>query len=249
MDALRTMPPQSLEPPSTWTVWPVIQRASSQARKATTGAMSSGWATRFSACMASVTSRPGCRAGRRRWRGPAWPEGAARPPAAGRRRPSRRGRRSCGFRRRRRRPPSRYCCSGPTPAHRPLPERGRWRGRCRARRRSPGRFFPRGCSLSYLLKRALLAQEVRDVADEAPRVLVLGAVAGVRIDDQLSVGDVLLQNPGVDGVDDHVVVAVDYQRRLQDGLEVLVGTLTLHAPLADCLDLGGRHFLARLRVA
>src|ERR1700704_3883930 len=55
---LRTMQPQSLEPPSTWTVWPVIQRASSEARKATTGAMSSGWATRFSACMASVTSRP-----------------------------------------------------------------------------------------------------------------------------------------------------------------------------------------------
>jgi hypothetical protein len=26
--------------------------------------------------------------------------------------------------------------------------------------------------------------------------------------------NVLLENPGVDGVDDHVVVAVDYQRRL-----------------------------------
>ena len=54
--------------------------------------------------------------------------------------------------------------------------------------------------------------------DEALRVLVLRTVVGVRINDQLSVGDVLLQNPGVDGVDDHVVVAVDYQRRLQDGL-------------------------------
>jgi hypothetical protein len=53
------------------------------------------------------------------------------------------------------------------------------------------------------------------VADEALRVRVLRAVVGVRVDDQLSVGDVLLQNPGVDGVDDHVVVTVDYQRRLQ----------------------------------
>src|SRR6267143_3863985 len=29
----------------------------------------------------------------------------------------------------------------------------------------------------------------------------------------------------------------------------LVGTLTLHAPLADCLDLGGRHFLVDLGIA
>src|ERR1700730_18192261 len=58
MDAGGTQQPQSLEPPSTCTVSPVIQRASSDARKATTGAMSSGWATRFSACMPSVASRP-----------------------------------------------------------------------------------------------------------------------------------------------------------------------------------------------
>ena len=84
--------------------------------------------------------------------------------------------------------------------------------------------------------------------DEALRVLVLRTVVGVRVDDQLSVGDVLLQNPRVDGVDDHVIVAVDYQRRLQDGLQVLIGTLTLHTPLADGLDLGGRHFLVHLGI-
>src|SRR5258708_38333233 len=95
---------------------------------------------------------------------------------------------------------------------------------------------------------ALLGQEHRDVPDKALRVLVLRTVAGVRIDDQLSVGDVLLQNPGVDGVDDYVVVAVDYQRRLQDGLEVLIGTLPAHAPLADRLDLGGRYLLVHLRI-
>jgi hypothetical protein len=81
------------------------------------------------------------------------------------------------------------------------------------------------------------------VPDEPLGILKLRAVVGVRVDDQLSIGDVLLQNPGVDGVDDHVVVAVDDQRRLQDGLEVLIGTLPLNAPLADCLDLGGRHCL------
>src|SRR5216683_3669151 len=96
---------------------------------------------------------------------------------------------------------------------------------------------------------ALLGQEHRDVPDEALRVLVLRTVVGVRVDDQLSVGDVLLQNPRVDGVDDHVVVAVDYQRRLQYGLEVLIGTPTLHAPFADGLDLGGRHFLVHLGIA
>jgi hypothetical protein len=36
----------------------VIQCASSEARKATTGAMSSVWASRFSACMPSAISRP-----------------------------------------------------------------------------------------------------------------------------------------------------------------------------------------------
>jgi hypothetical protein len=37
---------------------PVIQRASSEARNATTGEMSSGWAMRLSAYMRSVTSWP-----------------------------------------------------------------------------------------------------------------------------------------------------------------------------------------------
>jgi hypothetical protein len=50
--------PQSLEPPSTRMTSPVIQPASSEARNATTGAMSSGWARRFSACKPSATSRP-----------------------------------------------------------------------------------------------------------------------------------------------------------------------------------------------
>src|ERR1700722_17512995 len=49
---------QSFEPPSTRRVSPVTQGAASEARKTMAPEMSSGWATRFSACMASVASRP-----------------------------------------------------------------------------------------------------------------------------------------------------------------------------------------------
>src|SRR6478752_549773 len=50
--------PQSFEPPSTWTVSPVIQRASSEARKATTPPISSGCAMRLNAWMPNTKSRP-----------------------------------------------------------------------------------------------------------------------------------------------------------------------------------------------
>src|SRR3954452_19308473 len=42
---------QSFEPPSTWMVVPVIQRASSDARKATTDPISAGSAMRCNACI------------------------------------------------------------------------------------------------------------------------------------------------------------------------------------------------------
>ena len=66
--------------------------------------------------------------------------------------------------------------------------------------------------------RAFLGQEHRDVPDKPFRILVLRAVIGVRVEDQLGVGDVLLEDARVDRVDDHVVVAVDDQRRLMDRL-------------------------------
>src|SRR6266478_134408 len=50
--------PQSFEPPSTRTVSPVIQRASPDARKATTGPISSARAIRGSACMFIADVRP-----------------------------------------------------------------------------------------------------------------------------------------------------------------------------------------------
>jgi Epoxide hydrolase N terminus len=46
------------EPPSTRSVSPVIQRASSEARKTMAAPMSSAWAMRLSAWMPSVNSRP-----------------------------------------------------------------------------------------------------------------------------------------------------------------------------------------------
>jgi hypothetical protein len=49
---------QSFEPPSTRKASPVIQRASSEARKVIAAAMSSGAAIRLSAWMPSVKSRP-----------------------------------------------------------------------------------------------------------------------------------------------------------------------------------------------
>src|SRR5882672_8621297 len=48
----------SFEPPSTGILAPVIQRAASDARNATTSATSSGLPIRFNACIPSVTSRP-----------------------------------------------------------------------------------------------------------------------------------------------------------------------------------------------
>src|SRR5438105_11244433 len=49
---------QSFDPPSTGILAPVIQRAASDARNATTSATSSGLPIRFNACMASVASPP-----------------------------------------------------------------------------------------------------------------------------------------------------------------------------------------------
>src|SRR5580704_3391359 len=50
--------PQSFEPPSTATMSPVIQRASSDTRKAMTEATSPGWPIRFRDCMPITVLRP-----------------------------------------------------------------------------------------------------------------------------------------------------------------------------------------------
>jgi len=50
-------------------------------------------------------------------------------------------------------------------------------------------------------------------------------MAGVGIDDQLSVREVLLQDERVDGVDDQVPVAVHDERRLVEASVVMVDSV------------------------
>src|SRR6267378_6014423 len=97
--------------------------------------------------------------------------------------------------------------------------------------------------------RIFLGQEHRDVPDKPFRILVLRAVIGVRVEDQLGVGDVLLEDVRVDRVDDHVVVAVDDQRRLMERLQIVEGVCARGAPLGECFELRRRHLLVHLGIA
>src|SRR6267378_5751671 len=97
--------------------------------------------------------------------------------------------------------------------------------------------------------RAFLGQEHRDVPNKPFRVLVLRAVIGVRVEDQLGIGDVLLEDVRVDRVDDHVVVAVDDQRRLMERLQIVEGVCARGAPLGECFELRRRHLLVHLGIA
>src|ERR1700751_168057 len=74
-------------------------------------------------------------------------------------------------------------------------------------------------------------------------------MVGVGIDDQLSVREVLLQDELVDRIDDQVFVAVPNQRRLLDGLEIVVGALALDAPFRDRLSLPRAGPLVHLGIA
>src|ERR1700730_7496552 len=80
-------------------------------------------------------------------------------------------------------------------------------------------------------------------------VLVLRAVIGGGIKDELGIRQVLLQDERVHGVDDHVLAAVHDQRRLADRLQIFERLLLRRAPFADRLDLGGRGFLVHLGIA
>src|SRR5260370_41612392 len=69
----------------------------------------------------------------------------------------------------------------------------------------------------------LFLQEHRDMANEKFGILVLRPVRGVRVEDQLCVGEILLKNVRVDRIDDDVVTAVDDERRLPDSFQIFVG--------------------------
>src|ERR1700730_13815805 len=92
-------------------------------------------------------------------------------------------------------------------------------------------------------------QEQRRVFNEELGVLVLRAMIGVGVDDQLRIWDVLLHDEGVDRGHDHVVTAVHDEGWLRDRLQIVVGPRSLDAPLFHRFNLGWRNLVIRLRSA
>ena len=72
---------------------------------------------------------------------------------------------------------------------------------------------------------------------------------GIGIEDELRVGQVLLQNKRIHGIDDHVIASVDHQRRVGNLSEIVERARAGSAPLADRGDLRRCDLLAHLRVA
>src|SRR6266436_5426506 len=87
------------------------------------------------------------------------------------------------------------------------------------------------------------------MTDEQLRVLVVRAVIGVGVDDQLRIRDVLLHDERVDRGHDHVVTAVHDEGWLLDRFQIVVRPLLLDAPLAHCCNLGGRNLVVHLGIA
>src|ERR1700736_5425288 len=74
----------------------------------------------------------------------------------------------------------------------------------------PGIFSGLSAMICILLnwKRDLGIQKPRHVSDEQRGILVLRPVIGIRIEDELRVGQVLLKNKRINGIDDHVIASV-----------------------------------------
>src|SRR5258707_11710413 len=92
-------------------------------------------------------------------------------------------------------------------------------------------------------------QKQSRVFNEELRVLVVRAVIGVGVDDQLRIRDVLLHDERVHRGQVHVVTAVHDECWLLERLQIVVGPLLLDAPLANSFDLGGRHLVVHFRIA
>src|SRR6202795_4040051 len=85
--------------------------------------------------------------------------------------------------------------------------------------------------------------------NEELRVLVVRAVIGVGVDDQLRIRHVLLHDERVHRGYVYVVAAVHDQGWLLDRLQIVGGPLLLDAPIANRFDLGGRHLVVHLGIA
>src|SRR5438105_4708724 len=84
-------------------------------------------------------------------------------------------------------------------------------------------------SVSPFCSRSAL-QELRDVLNKQLWVLVLRTMIAVGVQNELRVGQVLLEDERVHRIDEHVVAAVYYERRLSDLLQVSIGIFRRSAP-------------------
>src|ERR1700722_9462881 len=85
----------------------------------------------------------------------------------------------------------------------------------------------------------LNVEEVNDSPGEERRVLEVSAVVSVWKQPQLGVWEMLVEAVRVDGWNDDVVVAVDYERGLDDAVEVVETAAYACTPLARSCSIGG----------
>src|ERR1700676_4073519 len=107
----------------------------------------------------------------------------------------------------------------------------------------------RPLSVRAVLPSSSRVQKQSRVFNEELRVLVVRAVIGVGVDDQLRIRHVLLHDERVHRGYVHVVTAVHDESWLLDRLQIVVGPLLLDAPIANRFDLGGRYLVVHLGIA
>src|SRR4029077_8527431 len=99
------------------------------------------------------------------------------------------------------------------------------------------------------LRRLTFIEEHRSVTAEQFGTLVQRAVGRIRINDQLRIRQVLLQDVRIDRVDDDVIAAADDERRLFDVFQVIPGPVALGTPLGNSSALRQCGLLAYFGVA
>src|SRR6202021_2972761 len=92
-------------------------------------------------------------------------------------------------------------------------------------------------------------QKESRVFNEELWVLVVRAVVGVGVYDQLRIRHVLLHDERVHRGQEHIVTAVHDECWLLDSLQIVQGPLLLDAPLANRFELGGRHLVVHFGIA